>query len=380
MYKTLWAVKDLMKVVAIRGARVATRCLYVLPIKENRVIFYSFYGKQYSCNPKAISDYLLAHYGGDYEVIWAFVDPKKFEGMLPEGVRAVNYHSLQRFVLQATSRICINNCGTYSWFPARKGQVHMNTWHAGGAYKRLLSDRFADYNRSLMSRETTHMVSSCRLFTKYNIKELMGFAGTILEVGMPRNDVFFDATEMARRNKAVRDLYGIDDEALVVLFAPTWRYDGKVPFPDFVAVGDALRARFGRDVHLLVRNHHYSQKRAPGVSDASDYYDMQDLLCAADVLITDYSSSIWDYSLTRRPCFLYMEDYDEYDSVQGFFTEPSSWGFPICKSTDELVEAIASFDEEDHVAKMAEHQERFGSFESGHAAHDVCEALFGREA
>lgn len=377
MNTTLWIIKELTKLVPIRLARILLRGLYVLPIKDDRVIFYSFNGKQYSCNPRAITEYLLKEHPDMYEIIWAFADPDKFREIVPADVKVIKYGSFKRLLLQATSRVCVNNTGTYSWFPVRKGQLHVNTWHAGGAYKRLQSDRFADYNRRLTSRETTHMLSSCALFTRYMLEEQMGFAGTVIAKGLPRNDVFFDKDAMAKRDAYVRKLYGIDPEASIVLFAPTWRYNGSVPVPDFEQVKEAIKKRFGHDVCVMVRNHHYAQNSYEGFVDVSDYFDMQDLLCAADVLITDYSSCIWDFALTQKPCFLYMEDFEDYDTVQGFFTDPMSWGFPISKSTPELVDAIEAFDQREHELNMAEHLKMFGSYETGHAARDVCEVLFG---
>ena len=111
------------------------------------------------------------------------------------------------------------------------------------------------------------------------------------------------------------------------------------------------------------------------IVDVSEYPDMQELLCACDVLITDYSSSIWDYSFTYKPCFLYVTDLEKYTSERGFGKDIYSWGFPVCKTDEELYQAIINFDEDKFKKKMKKHHEDLGSFEDGYATKRVCEYL-----
>jgi CDP-glycerol glycerophosphotransferase len=372
MHKSDWVKKEYLKRIMIDGVRVAIRVFYFLPIRENRIVFFSFTGNQYSCNPKAISDYILRKAKGKYEIIWAFKDPEKFSYLRKEGIRIVKYNSLERILLQTTAKYTVNNTGAYSWIPVRKNQIHVNTWHAGGAYKRLQSDEHASYNRHLTAKETTHMLSSCEAFTKYNIREQFGYNGKVLEIGMPRNDVFFDRAEADRRSKEVRSRYGIPGDSFIVLYAPTWRYDGIIPQPDFTGLARAVEGRFGKKAVIAVRNHNYSKKEYRDVVDVTSYPDMQDLLCAADMLITDYSSSIWDYSFTYKPCFLYVEDLDKYTQEQGFFVDIHQWGFELCRNNEELAKAIKSYDADRHRKMMEKHHSDFGSFENGRAAERFC--------
>ena len=376
MKKETWEWKERIKRVAIRAVRGMIRVTYVLPVRDRRVFIYSYGGAQYACNPRAVSEYLVREHPGEYEVIWAFQDPERFAFLREQGIQLVQYRSLQRLICQVTAKYCINNSGGFSWNPRRKGQYHINTWHAGGAYKRLQHDAGADTNRRLTARETSHMISSCALFTKYNIREQFGFQGTVLEIGMPRNDVFFAPERMAERNREVRRSCGIPEDSLIVLFAPTWRYDGQIPEPDYDVLSKSVREKWGRDAVILVRNHSLSRKNYAGMKDVTDYGDMQDLLCAADLLITDYSSAIWDYSLTGRPCFLFVPDLEKYTEEQGFYTDIRGWGFPLCRDDRELREAILSFDSTAHRARMEKHQQDFGSFERGDAARRFCEAVF----
>lgn len=373
-----WAKKEKIKTLLIRSIRVFIRVLYFLPIKKNRVLFFSFQGKQYSCNPKAISEYMLSAYPGRFEVIWAFNDPKKYKHLEKRGIKVVKYKSLRRVILQVTAKYSINNTGSYSWLPLRKGQHHINTWHAGGAYKRLQHDHSADYNRKMTAKETTLMISSCELFTKYNIKEQFAYDGKVLSAGMPRNDVFFDNDAVKKRSAYVRRFYKLDKNDFIVLFAPTWRYDGNVPSFDFERVKRFLSDKYKRNVVIMVRNHSLSNTKYNDRLDVSDYADMQDLLCAADVLITDYSSSIWDYSFTYRQCYLYVPDLEKYIDEQGFYTDIYTWGFPLCRNDDELISEMERFDSADFRKKMNDHHARYGSYEKGTATKVFCEKLFGK--
>ena len=378
MRKATWARKESVKTIAIHLVRAGIRLLYLFPVHSRRVFFFSSVGRRYSCNPRAISEYLLKTYPGQYEIYWGFREPEKYAFLNESGVKTVQMRSLKRLYLQATSKVVINNSGSYSWCPVRRGQLHVNTWHAGGAYKRLQHDAGADYNRRLTARETTHMISACEMFTKTNILEQFGFQGEILQIGMPRNDVFFDPEAMERKNRAVREQYGISSETLLILFAPTWRYDGVIPEPNYEEVGRCARTKWGKDAAIMVRSHNLSRKSYPGMLDATGYEDMQDLLCAADVLITDYSSSIWDYSFTGKPCFLFAPDLAKYTKEQGFYTDIHTWGFPVCESDEMLQEAILGFDPLNYKKKMEKHHQDLGSYEHGTAARQFCEAVFGK--
>ena len=109
--------------------------------------------------------------------------------------------------------------------------------------------------------------------------------------------------------------------------------------------------------------------------DATKYEDMQELLCASDVLVTDFSSSMWDFALTGRPCFLYAPDIQQYIDERGFYTEPSTWPFPLAKSDDELSANILGFDQAAYEKALAKHYSDFGSYENKDACAKVCEAI-----
>lgn len=370
-----WYIKETAKYLLIRLLQIGIRILYVIPVNSRRIVFHSYVGKQYSCNPRAITEYLLENYPDKYEIIWFFRDPDQYHYLKEKNIRVVKYFSIKRIILEVTARASINNCGSFNWIPVRKSQLHVNTWHGGGCYKKLSSESFIDITRELTASQTSHMISSSKFFSDYVVRREFQFKREILEIGMPRNDIFFDEKRIQERNTKVRKKYRVGSDKTIILYAPTWRFDTEIVCPDFDSVREAVRKWSGKDAVLFSRGHHYLKQILEDSIDTTDYPDMQDLLCAADILITDYSSSIWDYSFTYRPCFLYAADVDEYIEKRGFDKDIYTWGFPVCKSDKELYDAIVNFDQEDFREKMEKHHRELGSFENGRAAEEFCSFL-----
>ena len=111
------------------------------------------------------------------------------------------------------------------------------------------------------------------------------------------------------------------------------------------------------------------------VIDVTQYPDMQELLLIADVLITDYSSAIWDFSFLSRPIFLYATDLEEYDKERSFFVDIHKWGFPICENNEELQRAIEQFEQKKMMQQIEIHQNLMGSYETGEASKKLFEFI-----
>ncbi len=358
--------------------RCCMRILYILPIRSNRIIFESFEGLGYNCSLKYISEYFHEK-DPSIELVWAFVHPDQFDSI--PGIVRVKYKSLKWLYYRITSKVVIFNTNLIIYIPRRKNQLFINTWHAGGAYKRTSvpvgSDIFLNWCfRTMASSEISIYLSSSELFTKYNIMEAHSYTGEILNAGLPRNDMFFDEKKIADNNQKIRQAYGIDRNTLVVLYAPTFRgivHHGKKIEQelDIPITIHALEQRYHRSVKMLVRYHHWDKNNYGLYEDAisvSEYPDMQELLCCADVLITDYSSSIWDYALTGRPCFLYVPDLHKYADIErGLYMPIETWAGIICKNMEELQKKIITLDEDQCRRIAKNHLETYGSYETGHA-------------
>lgn len=363
------------------------RAFHLLPLKK-QILFESFQGSNLNCNPLYVYRKFREE-NPDVKIIWTYnaeaPQDKEFEN-----VRFVKFHSIKWLMANLFSKVIVNNDSFALFIPYRKKQLLINTWHGGGAYKKIgnadnaLADSKEEQKKNAyFAKITDYFVSSSTIFSQ-TASASFGFSERqMLESGMPRNDIFFDKEKISEANKKVRTFYHIDDDRLLILFAPTFRGDARnSQFEnqlDFTQLRTALSKKFKKDVTLMFRGHH-TMKNSIGTDegadfDASHYPDMQELLCAADVLVTDYSSSMWDFSFTEKPCFLFMPDLEFYIQDRGFYTEPQTWGFPIATSNQELSKRISEFSIRKYKQDLKKNHEFFGSMEDGKATEKICEII-----
>ncbi len=370
------SIKAFFKYIGIRVLRMILNFFNLFPIKNNRMMFYSFNGKNYSCNPKCISDRLAQE--PDIEIYWAFKEPDKFQ--TGEKIKKVKYRSLKYYYLVKTSRVLVCNVQGFGELARRKGQVFIQTWHASNGYKKVGNYTGIARKLNLLGHQDySYVLCGAESMVKRRIRGSMGFQGKIIK-GTPRMDVLVNMNDDSIVNRIQSDL-GYSPSNKLVLYAPTWRTerDGSEYNLDFNLLREALSERFGGEWTVAVRLHPNVRVRPDlsddNVIDVTDYPDMQELLYTADVLISDYSSCIWDYSFTGRPCLLYCYDLKEYYSEKSFDLPIEQWGFPICESNNSLAETIRTFDEEKFRASMKKHHEEMGALEDGKATERVCKII-----
>lgn len=349
-----------------------------IPVKKGRIVFDSYLGEQYSCNPKALYEYLLNKNVGNFEFIWAFKEPEKFAFLKDnKNTEICKYRSFKHKFYSFTAQMIVFNFHRTNEMPSRKGQIRLQTWHGGGCYKK--TGKGIGYNSSIhnwvLERQSkydiTHYISSSQFFTDEVIRSQYSFSGEILNIGMPRNDLLFSYDGNMR--SSVRTKLNIPQDCFAVLYAPTYRDNGDKLLPlDVTGLSDSIEKRFGKRALVLYRAHRFSENSGTdNVTDVSDYPDMQELLLACDMLISDYSSSIWDFSFTKKPCLLYTPDLDEYEKMRGFDKDIYSWGFPVCRDNEALRNSILNFDEEQFKRNMDKHHSDLGSFESGTSCEQI---------
>lgn len=356
-------------------------------IQNNKIVFISHRGKQYSCNPMYICEYLLENYPGKFEIVWAFDNPKKFVFLKEKGIKVVKRESKSHLTHLMTAKIIVTNVDFYVYLPKVKGQIALDTWHGGGSYKtcgfaneqNLKKWRSRVRFKILYSKVNLYLSSSVA-FTEQTIRRSRLFSGEVLEIGMPRNDILVDQNRPDILNK-VREYFGINEETKILLFAPTYRSEeelAEMPFLDFERLKETLSRRFGGEWCCLYRQHHLGKSKSDYPADvisAVDYPDMQELLYAADVLISDYSSCIWDFSLQYKPIFLYCPDLWKYQTVRDFYIPIEQWHFILTHDQDELNERIDKFDEGEYRTGILRHHQELGSVESGQATEIVCKRI-----
>ena len=293
-----------------------------------------------------------------------------------------------------TAKVIITNRYLRGFLPYRKNQIIINTWHGGGAYKIVGVSNNSDISNRYWSKKTLknifpfankntrYFISSCEVFSHVMVNSYCVSKEKFLSIGMPRNDIFF-----VNNNDIIISLkikLGIPLDHGIVLYSPTYRgYDrlseyNSVMALDIINLKNALKERFKNEFVCLYRYHYLFQKKIQldDTINVSSYNDMQELLLISDVLITDYSSSIWDFSLTLKPCFLFAPDLDLYLSHdRGFYTPIEQWPFPLAKTNEELCKNIANFNQEEYYARVKKHHEVLGSYEQGTATSQMTKLL-----
>lgn len=384
MYKKgqWYAMKGAIKILKIYMLRLFMRVLYVFPIKNNRIIFSSYRGQQYSCNPKYISQTLLELYPKNFEVIWAFNEPDKFRYLEKQGIILVKFNSLKRFYYEATAKVSINNIGSFSWLPLRKDQEHINTWHSGLDLENCginepENDIITRYTIRLSGKETTLFLSANRVFSDYSVKVQFGYYGMMLNCGLPRGDNLINEKSETIR-KRVRNSFNIDEKDIVVMYAPTWRYGGAKDMPkmDYIQLSNSLRKRFGSEFVIWNRSHHLSKDaRIIGdehLMDVTNYSDIQELVISCDILISDYSSVIWDGALGRKYVIQYAPDAQKFEKDRGLYVPVGKWCIPAIMTMEDLCNYLSNINFSKELEYSKNLLDMMGSYETGCSSEICC--------
>jgi CDP-glycerol glycerophosphotransferase len=327
----------------------------------------SYGGKQYSCNPKYIYECLKND--NRYDCIWCL--PKDY--ITNKNIKRFNKSNWLLYVWHnLTAKMIITNDLPMPIIPYHKNQIIIHTGHGGGSYKKCGQEMFGSYfikkDVKYAGGKITYSIASC----KASLKDFTNAYGVnsdhILNFGMPRSDILF--SNDLNIIKKVYSHYNISDSMSIVLYAPTYR--GKVTKSKSMNIDDLdkllseLDEKFKRKHVFMIRTHHsVKDKFSEAALNGNSYDDIQELICAADILITDYSSLIWDFCIIKKPFFLYLPDLQKYESDRGFTVPIEKWGFPFAESFDELLLNIRNFDMAQHIASILYHTRMLGSYENG---------------
>ncbi|WP_404433567.1 CDP-glycerol glycerophosphotransferase family protein [Microbacterium lacus] len=341
---------------------------------ENAVFFESFYGRSASCNPLAI-DREIARVAPEVTRYWSVVD---LSVVVPEGAIAVVDGSPDWWRARGASRLLVVNDWLRRRFARRKGQVVIQTWH-GTPLKRLALHRpgFDPRRMAAVLKESRRW--NVLLAQNAYAARILGKAYAFLTrptwvEGYPRNDVLVGGD-----GADARSALGIGPDERVILYAPTWR-DDRAEIVDFL---DPVALAADVDAVVLVRGHSRTLEpgrdaRGPRVIDVTGFPDTSRLLLAADALITDYSSVMFDFSVTSKPMYFFVPDMEHYrGELRGFYFDLAAHApGPVVRSHDELVSAIRADDAAPFAATYAQWREKFNARDDGHAAERVVARIF----
>ena len=329
------------------------------PIKSNRIFMWSYSFDKYACNPKAFTEYLLENHPGEYEIFWAFKKGYKPQG-IDSRIHIVNQYTFAYLKAIYTSKYIFSNKRNYklvTMFKKKQGQKYIMMWHGSFALKKIEKDAADQLGGKYVKRAIDDskmcdlMLSNSKLYTS-QIKNSFWYGGEILENCIPRNCIFYQKDKIEAAYTEVRKRMGFAPDCKIVLYAPTFRggsKDLKYYRIDWEKVIPAFEKMLGDEVKVLLRLHpNMSNFRdLDSITNFKNVYnvtqapDITEFMFAADAMISDYTSAMFDFIILDKPCFIYAIDQKEYD--RGFYWSLDSLPFPIAKNSQELITNIEEF-------------------------------------
>ncbi|MCI2238225.1 CDP-glycerol glycerophosphotransferase family protein [Kineococcus sp. TRM81007] len=353
-----------------------------------KIAYYSF-GGRYSDNPRALHQRLLARGDVDAEHVW--LAGPQHAGSFPAGTATAPLGTPEALAALEAADLVVADNHLPAW-DKRPGTTYLQTWH-GTPLKRIHRDARSTQpeGEDVMSRLDDDITRWDVLLAPSEaaavpLRAAFRFTGPVPVTGYPRNDALL-VPDVARRRQRVRAALGVPEDRTAVLYAPTWRDDDRFgDGPDFRLRLDLERfaQRLGGSHVLLLRLHYLVPDalrglHVPGVVDVSHHPDINDLYLAADVLVTDYSSAMFDFAITGKPIVSFTYDFEHYrDVLRGFYFDLHGIApGPVLARSEEVLDAVED-PEELRVASKERYelfQETFCHAEDGRAADRVLDLV-----
>ncbi len=386
-------IKKVGKAVLLTWYRLVLLCV---PVKKDMIVFDCSIGRNYTGNPRYIYEYMVEHgLDKEYRCIWLFENPKT---RVPGNARVVKFRRIRYFYYMAVAGIWIFDCRQPDFLVKRKEVHYIQTWH-GTPLKKLALDMEAvdmggetdieNYKEHFRKNTKTwdYLISQNRFSTEI-FQRCFDFHKEILEIGYPRNDILFHKNTKEYQEQLKKEL-GIPKDKKVILYAPTWRdnefYEkGQYKFSPAIDF-KVLMEELSEEYVLLVKYHYLVQDKVDWkgfegfIYKFSAKYDITELYLLADLLITDYSSVMFDYSVLKRPMLFYCYDYDNYrDNLRGFYFdfEKEAPG-PISRTTRELVDDIKGKRYLEYETRYKAFCRKFNHRDDGNASKKIVELIKG---
>ncbi|OUM93294.1 MAG: CDP-glycerol--glycerophosphate glycerophosphotransferase [Caldibacillus debilis] len=371
---------------------VAASCL---PVKKRLIMFESYLGKQYSCNPRAIYEYMKETHP-NYHMFWS-VDKGSVRFFQEKGIPYIKRFSLKWLIYMARAEYWITNSRMPLWLTKPKHTVYVQTWH-GTPLKKLALDmnevhmpgtNTEKYKKNFTKESAKwDFLLSPNAYSTEIFRRAFDFHKTIIESGYPRNDYLYNYKR--EDVEKIKKQLNLPLDKKVILYAPTWRDNqfyqvGKYKF-NLPLDLDLMKEKLGEEYILLLRMHYLVAEsldlsRYEGFAfDVSKVQDIRELYVISDMLITDYSSVFFDYANLKRPMLFYVYDIDEYrDVLRGFYfdIEKEAPG-PLVYSTEEIIEKVNKLKNNDESINEAINRfyKKFCYLDDGEATKRVVDRIF----
>ena len=376
MMKTEIIKKYLRKTIVYRKVKQGIiSLLYIFPIDDKKIVFDNFEGKGFGDDPKYIAEELLQR-NLDLKMIWV---TRNVQINLPDKICAVKYGTIRAAYHWITAKVWVDNVKSTIRPAKRKGQYYIQTWHSTLGFKKNEQDAPklpARYIKQAMKDgKQIDLMYSDNEFRCEKYRNSFWYYGEVIKCDVPRMEILLH-DNCAVKNK-VRDELKIEHEKRIVLYAPTFRKktNNAIYKVDASSICQVLKERFGYQYEFIMRLHPNESDYAKeitqelGVIDATGYPDMQELLAAVDILITDYSGCMFDFGFARKPVFLLAKDVDEYlREEREWYFKLNDVPFDLAQSERELENNILKFDEHKYRILCDEFEKKIGFVDSGMGA------------
>jgi CDP-glycerol glycerophosphotransferase len=364
----------------------------MLPADHKLVMFESFLGKQYSCNPRAIYEYLQTNHP-EYKLIWS-VDKRYADDFKQKNLPYIERFSVKWLFHMARARYWVSNSRLPLWIPKPAHTIYLQTWH-GTPLKKLAMDmeevhmpgtsteKYKD-NFFKESRNWDYLISPNRYSTEI-FKRAFQFDKKMIESGYPRNDYLLQFNNEKSINQ-VKSRLKLPLDKKILLYAPTWRdneFYGKGRYKFDVKLDlEKMQEELGDEYIIILRMHYLISENLELSSfkgfayNFSHHEDIRELYLISDQLITDYSSVFFDYANLKRPMIFFAYDIASYrDQLRGFYFdfEKEAPG-PIVKTTDQVIEQVNHLEKQP--VNYQDFHQTFCYLEEGMSSERVVKAVF----
>ena len=371
--------KNLLRQIFIRLFR-------FLPL-QNKAVFRNFNGKGLGDDPKYIALELMKSYP-DIKLVWLASD---LNTPHPPQIQIVKYRSILAYYHLATAKVWVNNIKHSSMsLKKRKGQFYIQTWHAPFGLKKIEADAESSLPKEYVQRAKLDAAQTDLMYANSDFrlqiyKTKFWYNGPVIKSDSPRISVLFQTPDS--KIKAIRQEFKISENEGIVLYAPTFRSNFSLDTYtfDYQKVLQTLSEKYQKDFILLVRLHPNTIVPSNAFShfkhviNVSKYPDMQELLAISDILITDFSSSMFDVAMIQKPVFLFAKDFDDYLSHERNLCIPlQDLPFPISKTESDLHQSILDFDQTQYSRRIENFCTKYGIQDSGEGAKSIAAIIHNR--
>ena len=381
--------KSAYRLLGLYGA-VGFLCRRCFRTDWRKVVFSSFWGRGFADNPKYVALELLRR-RRDLDLVWLAGDQSAVRGQLPDGIRVGPYRGWGGIRESATAAVRVDNqlinLHTLG-YAKRSDQLYVQTWHGSLGIKRIgfdFAEGTSDHDRRFENRRldgamVDALISNSSFESEIYRAQWFG-GGRICEFGHPRNDILVNgiSSDVAAD---IRGRLGVSTKERILLYAPTFRGRVAKATTPRVLIPEFMKYELG-DEYVLLCKHHPLVRRRPVISeycsdfamDVTDTMTIEDLLCVADICISDYSSLVFEASLLHIPMIFYAFDLEHYIDERDFYFDFKQYvPGKIVYSLDELIQAV---NREDYCKeRIAPFADMFFDHRDGRATDRVVKLLY----